>query len=233
MRSMRWANMTRADLLDRLGQRFWIEQLTFKPWPSCRGTHPFIELALALRERHAIAPDEHRGSDGPHRRGPAHAGRAIGAQAGTADADRREVLGALLHRAGAGARAGRSRQLHGGDAGRSGKCWRWPRKVRRRSGAGRRMAGKPGSGGGLAIRLDDGTVLEAETADALGCPSGPCPRRTWSQSSPIARAGRRCRWTPKRRALAERSCAGGLRRRRRCLLEFQASGTTRSWQRTS
>jgi 2-methylcitrate dehydratase PrpD len=32
----------------------WIEHLTFKPWPSCRGTHPFIEMALDLRERHAF-----------------------------------------------------------------------------------------------------------------------------------------------------------------------------------
>ncbi|MFV0643956.1 MAG: MmgE/PrpD family protein [Sphingomonadaceae bacterium] len=38
-------------LLDRMGQFFWIEQLTFKPWPSCRGTHPFIEAALALRDQ--------------------------------------------------------------------------------------------------------------------------------------------------------------------------------------
>ena len=45
-----------ADLTDRLGEHFWIEHLTFKPWPSCRGTHPFIELALDLRARHAIDP---------------------------------------------------------------------------------------------------------------------------------------------------------------------------------
>lgn len=42
------------DLTEGLGTRFWIEHLTFKPWPSCRGTHPFIELALDLRGRHAI-----------------------------------------------------------------------------------------------------------------------------------------------------------------------------------
>lgn len=35
-----------------------IEQLTFKPWPSCRGTHPFIELALALRAEHGCVSDE-------------------------------------------------------------------------------------------------------------------------------------------------------------------------------
>ena len=41
----------RERLLDRLGRSFQIEQLTFKPWPSCRGTHPFIEAALELGAR--------------------------------------------------------------------------------------------------------------------------------------------------------------------------------------
>lgn len=35
---------------------FWIEQLTFKPWPSCRGTHAAIELALDLRAAHGLDP---------------------------------------------------------------------------------------------------------------------------------------------------------------------------------
>jgi 2-methylcitrate dehydratase PrpD len=35
-------------LFDGLGERFWGTELTFKPWPSCRGTHPFIEIALSL-----------------------------------------------------------------------------------------------------------------------------------------------------------------------------------------
>jgi 2-methylcitrate dehydratase PrpD len=47
-----------ADLFDNLGNTFWIEQLTFKPWPSCRGTHPAIEMALELRATHRIDPDE-------------------------------------------------------------------------------------------------------------------------------------------------------------------------------
>lgn len=38
-------------LLADIGERFTVDELTFKPWPSCRGTHPFIELALALRDR--------------------------------------------------------------------------------------------------------------------------------------------------------------------------------------
>lgn len=44
--------------LDKLGERFWIEQLTFKAWPSCRGTHPFIEMALGLREEYNIQADQ-------------------------------------------------------------------------------------------------------------------------------------------------------------------------------
>jgi len=47
-----------ADLVDGWGERWWIERLTFKPWPSCRGTHPFIEMALDLRHSHAIDPAE-------------------------------------------------------------------------------------------------------------------------------------------------------------------------------
>lgn len=38
-----------ADLLDGLGERFWIEQLTFKRWPACRGTHAYIEAVQAIR----------------------------------------------------------------------------------------------------------------------------------------------------------------------------------------
>jgi 2-methylcitrate dehydratase PrpD len=41
-------------LLDGLGVRFWGERVSFKPWPSCRGTHAYIEAARELRERHAL-----------------------------------------------------------------------------------------------------------------------------------------------------------------------------------
>lgn len=37
-------------LLDGLGQRFLGDMVSFKPWPACRGTHPYIEAALALRD---------------------------------------------------------------------------------------------------------------------------------------------------------------------------------------
>jgi len=43
-------------LLQDLGSRWYIEQLSFKPWPSCRGTHAAIESALYLRGQHGITP---------------------------------------------------------------------------------------------------------------------------------------------------------------------------------
>ncbi|MDF7776341.1 MmgE/PrpD family protein [Sphingomonas sp. AOB5] len=42
-----------APILDGLGTRFYGEQLSFKPWPSCRGTHSAIEAIIA----HAPDPD--------------------------------------------------------------------------------------------------------------------------------------------------------------------------------
>ena len=36
-------------LIDGLGESFEIERISFKPWPSCRGTHAAIEAALACR----------------------------------------------------------------------------------------------------------------------------------------------------------------------------------------
>ena len=42
----------RADvLLDGLGQDFLGDRVSFKPWPCCRGTHAYIEAALAIREQ--------------------------------------------------------------------------------------------------------------------------------------------------------------------------------------
>ncbi|GIL41609.1 MmgE/PrpD family protein [Roseiterribacter gracilis] len=43
-----------AALLDQLGERYWIERLSFKPWPACRGTHAYIEAAQSMRP---IDPD--------------------------------------------------------------------------------------------------------------------------------------------------------------------------------
>ncbi len=50
-----------ADLvgaLDDLGSAYAGERVGFKPWPSCRATHPFVEGALALRAEHGFRPDQ-------------------------------------------------------------------------------------------------------------------------------------------------------------------------------
>lgn len=41
-------------ILDSLGTSFWIERLSFKPWPSCRGTHGYIEAVLDLSRAHNL-----------------------------------------------------------------------------------------------------------------------------------------------------------------------------------
>jgi 2-methylcitrate dehydratase PrpD len=37
-------------LLDQLGERYLGAEVSFKPWPACRGTHAYIEAALELRK---------------------------------------------------------------------------------------------------------------------------------------------------------------------------------------
>jgi 2-methylcitrate dehydratase PrpD len=44
-----------SDITDGLGERFWIEHLSFKKWPCCRGTHAYIEAAQTLRRVHGFA----------------------------------------------------------------------------------------------------------------------------------------------------------------------------------
>jgi 2-methylcitrate dehydratase PrpD len=39
-------------LLSSLGQKFYGEDVSFKPWPSCRGTHAFVEACLELCKVH-------------------------------------------------------------------------------------------------------------------------------------------------------------------------------------
>lgn len=38
-------------LWEGLGETWLGDRVSFKPWPACRGTHPYIEAALILRER--------------------------------------------------------------------------------------------------------------------------------------------------------------------------------------
>jgi 2-methylcitrate dehydratase PrpD len=46
------------DLLATLGERWEIEQLTFKPYPCGSIAHPYMDCALRLRERHDIRPPD-------------------------------------------------------------------------------------------------------------------------------------------------------------------------------
>jgi 2-methylcitrate dehydratase PrpD len=43
-------------LTGELGKRFEIDRISFKPWPSCRGTHAFIEAAQSLVQAHGVDP---------------------------------------------------------------------------------------------------------------------------------------------------------------------------------
>ncbi len=47
-----------ASALDDLGERYAGAEVSFKPWPSCRATHAFVEGSLALREQKALRPNE-------------------------------------------------------------------------------------------------------------------------------------------------------------------------------
>ncbi len=53
-------NSDLSPLTTELGTVFEGANVSFKPWPSCRGTHPFIEAALAIAEQHDLKPDDIR-----------------------------------------------------------------------------------------------------------------------------------------------------------------------------
>jgi len=47
-----------AVALDRLGERFEITEVSFKPWPSCRASHTYIEATLELVREYDIQPED-------------------------------------------------------------------------------------------------------------------------------------------------------------------------------
>jgi 2-methylcitrate dehydratase PrpD len=51
-------NYCAADLLQGLGVDWRVDALSFKPWPSCRGTHAAIEAALVLRAQRPFDPEQ-------------------------------------------------------------------------------------------------------------------------------------------------------------------------------
>lgn len=45
-------------LLHELGDRYEIDHISFKPWPSCRGGHAYVEATMHLLSAHDIAADQ-------------------------------------------------------------------------------------------------------------------------------------------------------------------------------
>jgi 2-methylcitrate dehydratase PrpD len=158
------------DLTDALGDRFWIEELTFKPWPSCRGTHPFIELAFGLKRSAGIA-----------------AGDIAAITAEVDEVQRMLVEPAERKRAPASAIDAKfsipfciALALVRGRVGLDdfgAESRRDPALLAVAERARALVVDMPGrmrgSGGGLCIALVDGRELRAEIADALGGPQRP------------------------------------------------------------
>jgi len=49
-----------APLLERLGEAWRGSEVSFKPWPCCRGTHAYAEAGLRLKARDGFMPGEAR-----------------------------------------------------------------------------------------------------------------------------------------------------------------------------
>lgn len=152
-----------------LGTRWWIEELTFKPWPSCRGTHPFIELALGLRAHCkdvAMAVQRIEVGIDPIQRMLTEP--ALRKAAPTTSIDAKFSIPFTVALALARGRVG----LDDFDAAARADpaVLALAAKVEARVGD---SLGQPGSGGALRITLADGQVLEASTPHALGCPARP------------------------------------------------------------
>jgi len=51
-------NYDPAILTTELGRTFEGANVSFKPWPSCRGTHSYIDAALRIADAHDLMPDD-------------------------------------------------------------------------------------------------------------------------------------------------------------------------------
>jgi 2-methylcitrate dehydratase PrpD len=45
-------------LVGELGEKFEGANITIKPYPCCRGVHPFIDAALEIRQKHGVKPED-------------------------------------------------------------------------------------------------------------------------------------------------------------------------------
>ncbi len=74
-----------------LGERFEIDDIAFKPWPSCRGTHVYIEAAAQLVREHRIDPDDIANVRLVGSRLNLMLAEPVASEAPAGDGDRREV----------------------------------------------------------------------------------------------------------------------------------------------
>lgn len=51
-------NYDPSKLTNELGETFEGGNISFKPWPSCRGTHAYIDAALQIRKEHRLPPHD-------------------------------------------------------------------------------------------------------------------------------------------------------------------------------
>lgn len=150
-----------------------IAQLTFKPWPSCRGTHPHIELALALRAQHDFAPEDITGicvGVGPLQTMLVEplARKCAPQVAIDAKFSIPFCTAAALMTGGIGIDSFGPRQL------RDPAILSLAAKITCAPDA---AAGKrPGIGGSVEITLADGRVLQAAQEQTRGCPEKPLSR---------------------------------------------------------
>jgi 2-methylcitrate dehydratase PrpD len=164
-----------ARLVDGLGERFEGENLTLKAWPSCRGTHAFIEGALSIRQEAGFSPEKisevrlrghpvMRMLDEPHdaKRAPATAIDAkFSAPFTTATA---------LHRGAVGLESFSPEALREPDI----------RALADRISFEVIENAPPGAiaAGGIMVRMDDGREFERFIAQPLGSPANPLDAAT-------------------------------------------------------
>ena len=158
------------ELTGALGEHFWIEQLTFKPWPSCRGTHPFIEMALQLLQENSFSANDIRSVIVEHDE----------VQAMLVDPPERkrapvvaiDAKFSILFTVALALERGRvGLDDFGATSLRDPAVLALAARVTATPGS--RPGWQRGSGGAMRIELHDGRVFDASVDNAMGCPARP------------------------------------------------------------
>ena len=123
-----------ARITENLGSVFEGVNISYKAWPACRGTHSYIEAALALSKQHKLKAGRYQAHRPARQCLQLHVVRTGRAKAKAADRDRCQVQPALHGRYGAGSWRRRARPFPArGDGRRCGACACGPDQLHRRS----------------------------------------------------------------------------------------------------